>query len=286
VTAGEYESYMRDLPVMPQVAAKIMSITEDNLTISFKELEATIIVDPFLSSKILKVANSAMYARQKEITNLQTAITLLGFKTIKSLVMLVSASNMFRKYSRTPFYRMFWKHSLLSAFIAKDIAIQIGMKARKEEFFLAALFHDIGRVALFHGEPEAYTRLIEEQQQKGGKTRDLERHYFGTDHKEVGWAILSDWNFPDIFSDPAREHGTLNITSSNKAVVLVVTTADILAAALDEGSIPEDKQVILSTIPELLRLPEERIAYYREDFLKDMEEDSLFSECTSIFNLS
>ena len=271
---------------MPQVAAKIMSITEDNLTISFKDLETTIMVDPFLSSKILKVANSAIYARQKEITNLQNAITLLGFKMIKSLVMLVSASNMFRKYSRTPFYRMFWKHSLLTAFIAKDIAIQIGMKPRKEELFLAGLYHDIGRVALFHCEPEAYTSLIEEQQETNKNTRDLERHYFGTDHKEVGWAILSEWNFPEIFTDPAKEHGSLNITSSYKTVVLVVTAADILAAKLDGGNIPDNKAGILEAIPNHISLPQERLEYYVTDFLQALEDDSLFSECASIFSLS
>ena len=285
MTAIEYESYMHNLPVMPQVAAKIMSITEDNLMISFKELEETIMVDPFLSSKILKVANSAMYARQKQITSLQTAITLLGFKTIKSLVMLVSASNMFRKYSRTPFYRMFWKHSLMTAFINKDIALQIGMKSKKDELFLAGLFHDIGRVALFHGEPEAYSRLLDEQAETGRNTRDLELHYFGIDHKEVGGAILEDWNFPELFSDPAREHGTLNITSVHKNVVLAVTTADILASRITDGVISEQKAEILTKIPAVLRLPESRITYYSEQFRGELESDPLFGECTSIFNL-
>lgn len=286
MTAAEYEVYLRNLPVMPQVAAKIMSITEDNISISFKELEETIKVDPFLSSRILKVANSAMYARQKEITNLQTAITLLGFKTIKSLVMLVSASSMFRKYSRTPFYRMFWRHSLLTAFLARDIAARVGLKGGKEEVFLAGLFHDLGRVALFHGEPEAYSALLEEQEETNKNTRELERHYFGTDHKEVGWAILADWNFPDVFSASAREHGSLNITSRHKTVVLVVTTADILAALIDGGGVPADKQAVLEKIPSLIPLPGERIEYYKTQFLSDLGKDPLFSECTSIFNLS
>lgn len=286
MTAVEYESYMRNLPVMPQVAAKIMSITEENLSISFKELEDTIIVDPFLSSKILKVANSAMYARQKEITSLQTAITLLGFKTIKSLVMLVSASNMFRKYSRTPFYQMFWKHSLLTAFLAKDMAMHIGLKTRKDELFLAGLFHDIGRVALFHGEPEAYSRLLDEQQETGANTRTLEQRYFGIDHKDVGYAILSDWNFPDLFTDPAREHGSLNITSSHKNVVLTVTAADILAALIDGGTLPEDKGAILDAVPDRIPLQKEQIDHYKEKFLSELNDDPLFSECTSIFNLA
>ena len=103
----KYENYLRNLPVVPDVAAKILSIAEDKIEISFKELENIIIVDPGLSAKILKVANSALYARQKEIKTLQMAITLLGFKNIKSLVMLVSASNVFAKFSKTRFYQLY-----------------------------------------------------------------------------------------------------------------------------------------------------------------------------------
>ena len=87
---------IKDLPVFPQVAIKILQIQEENIDISFKELESIILLDPALTAKILKVANSALYARQREITNLQQALTLLGFKMVKSLVLLVSASNIFK----------------------------------------------------------------------------------------------------------------------------------------------------------------------------------------------
>ena len=76
---GEYARYLKTIPVIPEVSAKILSIAEDKLDISFKELESIIKIDPGLSAKILKVANSALYARQKKVTSLQTAITLLGF---------------------------------------------------------------------------------------------------------------------------------------------------------------------------------------------------------------
>ena len=81
-----YEKFMKQLPVIPEVATKIMGIAEDGSEISFQELENIIKVDPGLTTKILRVANSAMYARQREIKNLQMAITLLGLKNIKSLV--------------------------------------------------------------------------------------------------------------------------------------------------------------------------------------------------------
>ena len=63
----QYLDRIRDLPVMPEVAAKVVNLTEGKLEISFKELESIIKVDPGLTAKILKIANSALYARQREI---------------------------------------------------------------------------------------------------------------------------------------------------------------------------------------------------------------------------
>ena len=129
----DYSQYLKNLPVMPEVAAKILSMAEHNLDISFKELEEIIRVDPGLTAKILKIANSALYARQREIKSLQMAITLLGFKNIKSLVMLITASNTFTKYKKTSFYQYFWKSSILSSFFAKHITLRCGRKGLAEE---------------------------------------------------------------------------------------------------------------------------------------------------------
>ena len=86
------------------------------LEVSFGELEDIVSVDPGLTAKILKVANSAMYARQREITSLRMAISLLGFKNIKSLVMLVAASSMLARRKDSRFYPDYWRHSINTAF--------------------------------------------------------------------------------------------------------------------------------------------------------------------------
>ncbi|MBI9102864.1 MAG: HDOD domain-containing protein [Spirochaetales bacterium] len=285
MTSSEFESHMKKLPVIPHVAAKIISMAEDNEFVSFKDLEEIIMLDPLLSSRILKVANSAMYARQKEITNLQSAIILLGFKTIKSMVMLISASNMFSEVSKTRFYRFFWQHSLLTAFIAKDIAMTVGLKSQIDEFFLAGLFHDIGQVALFHSDPEAYSNLYEQVHAGKERTIEIERRILGTDHKEVGGEILSYWNFPVFFSDSAREHGSLNIISPHKSMILLITAADIISTYLLSGKNSNYQKQILETIPKYTTLTLEKLSYYQEEYMSILEKAPLFIECRSIFQL-
>ena len=262
---------------MPDIATKIISIPEDNINISFKELEDLIKIDPGLTTKILKVANSALYARQTEVTSLQKAITLLGFKTIKSLVFLVSASNMFYKRSNQDFYNYFWKHSIPTAFMAKDIARRCGFRRILDESFLAGLLHDIGRIAMFQSDPDRYisTRGI-----------DDERKVFGADHKEVGEAILSSWNFPAVYVDTAREHGSLNITSEHKTIILIVSAADLLSSYITESPFSENDDDLLDAIMLRLNLKEEDKIFYTEEFIGELQQIPMFRECNSLFSLN
>lgn len=135
---------------MPEVAAKVMNLKEGGKEISFKELEGIIMMDPGLTSKILKIANSALYARQREITSLQMAITLLGFKNIRNLVLLLTASSMFPRMRTHSFHAGFWRHGTLAAFLSRGLVVRCAKGAGAEEAFIAGLLHDIGQAILYN----------------------------------------------------------------------------------------------------------------------------------------
>lgn len=271
-----FTKYMSALPVMPDIAAKIISIPEDNIDISFKELENMIKVDPGLATKILKVANSAMYARQKEVTSLQAAITLLGFKTIKSLVFLVSASNMFKKDNSREFFKSFWKHSILTAFLSQNIAVRTGFKRLSDEIFLAGLLHDIGKVPLYQADPELFYRITD---------TNSEKMIYNADHKEIGGAVLNSWSFPEVYVDTAMEHGTYNITSPHKTLILIVSAADIISGFYEDFSRSEHPAEALKAFMLRLNMKDEDLQYYRDDFYSSLASDKLFIECGSLFGI-
>ena len=274
---SSYSKYLNALPVMPDIAAKLLSIPEDNINISFKELEDLIKVDPGLTTKILKVANSAMYARQKEVTSLQTAITLLGFKTIKSLVFLISASNMFKKDKEQEFYRYFWQHSITTAFLAQNLAQKSGFKRIVDEAFLAGLLHDIGRIALYQANSQVYLEIRSEEE---------EAKIFGATHKEVGEAILSDWDFPALYVDAAREHNSLNITSQHKTTIIIVSAADLLSGHLSESRLSETNDDLLEAFMVRINLDKNDINYYITEFYEELITMPLFRECSNLFGIS
>ena len=281
----DYAQYLKHMPVIPDISAKILSITEEKLDISFGELENTIKMDPGLSARILKVANSALYARQREVKSLQMAITLLGFKTIKSLVLLITASNMFTKGQNTAFYKYFWKHSVISAFLARRIAERSGNRALSDECFLAGLLHNIGQVALQAANANEYEKVLSTARTEGGRIDEIEEALFGANHRDVGADVLRNWSFPEVYVDTAAEHGSANITSPHKQTVLIISIAEFITSNLD---LYKDSPLDFALIHDILRqtsLTESDLNEYQTGFIDSLSNDKLFQECRSLFHI-
>lgn len=246
--SDRYLDNVRDLPVMPEVAAKVLNLAEGKLEISFKQLEAIIRVDPALTAKILKIANSAMYARQREVKSLQTAITLLGFKNIRSLVLLISAANMFPRLAKSAFHREYWCHSLVSAVLARALAVRCGKADGAEEAFIAGLLHDIGQAALSTSAPDQYAQALAAEKLGAMSLETIEEQVFGVNHRQVGGALLRKWNFPAPLVDTALEHETTNIGSPHKGLVILVSTACLFAERIEAGALPPAKEQLLGQL--------------------------------------
>jgi len=283
---SDYTQYLKNMPVIPDIAAKILTVTEEKVDISFRELENTIKMDPGLSAKILRVANSALYARQREVKNLQTAITLLGFKTIKSLVLLITASNMFSKSQNAAFYKFYWKHSVINAFMARSFAEKAKLRQLADECFLSGLLHDIGQVALYNANPERYAQVLELAKKEKKRISEIEESLFETNHRDVGASVLKNWSFPDVYVDSAAEHGSANITSPHKQSILIISIADFITSNIDlYAESPLDFSLLHSVLRQT-SITEEVAREYQDTFLDTIAEDKLFLECKSLFNIN
>ena len=278
-----FEKYLNKLPIIPEVASKIMSIGDDSQDYSFKNLEEIISIDPMLTSRILKVANSALYARQKEITTLQMAIGLLGFKNIKSLVLLLTASQFNKQLKNDKFYDDFWKHSIVTAFVAREIYTRNKDRANQDTAFILGLLHDIGRVALYNADPAEYRKILETAAAKSRKIINVERDIIKSDHQEIGAAVLQHWNLPEIFVETAREHGNINIFSKNKTFIRNISVADMIAEQLGFGSMEDHDNDMFEEVLGESAVGQDDVDFFLTDFKFQMEEDPLFKECEKLF---
>lgn len=229
-----YLKAMEALPVNPQVAARILALAETDRNMSFAFLESIIKLDPSLSTRVLKVANSALYGRSREISNLQTAIAMMGFQTLKSLVVLITASSLYnQKKVPSQILEDLWNDAIRTAFFSKTIALLSGNKEIAEEVFLAGLLQDIGKLSFALTSPSDYEKLRNGIAITSSLPDDeealLEKDLFGVDHRELGAMVLGLWDFPVQYAETCSLHGESNSASRYKKMILLTRMGSYLA---------------------------------------------------------
>lgn len=184
-----------DLPSPVGVVMRVLELGQDP-EVSLGEVAKVINLDPALSAKMLRMANSPLYARQRKTENLRQAITLFGLEGTITLALGFSVVNNLSEKRNDHFdYPQFWRRSLAAATCAQVLSEQLALPNR-EDMFLAGLLQDIGMMALVRAIPELYhgvisTRLSHDRIRLG------EREQLGVDHAEIGAWLLQKWNFPD-----------------------------------------------------------------------------------------
>jgi len=197
------------MPVLPQVMSGILGLDIDN-EVSFKDLDKLIKADQGIAATILKVANSPLYARGNTIKTLQIAISTLGFKMIRSLVVLASSKSIFGEGRYEKFRKYVWRHSIVTAILAKDLGKRLDLTAHVEEIFVAGLLHDIGKVVLNSFDRKLYIQAINIAIDRSLPMVDAEERVFGFNHLEAGEKAIEEWKLPGFFLKIVTKHNRIS----------------------------------------------------------------------------
>lgn len=193
------EKKLADLPPLPAVVTRIMD-TVNRPDTSAEDLNRLISMDQGLSSKVLRIVNSAYYGFPKRISTITHAIVILGFNTVRNLVLGVSAFGLLTQKSM-PYglnRTKFWEHSIAVAVASSFLAKRYMPRARSaaEEAFVGGLLHDIGTLFLDSYFPVQYAVAMAFAAREGKASREAETLVLGIDHVMVGRRIAECWNFP------------------------------------------------------------------------------------------
>ena len=199
--------YCTSLPTIPSVAMKILDLSKDP-DLCAEDVSGVVRLDPALSSKLLRIANSPIYSRISKTENLQQALTLLGVDASVNLALSFALVNGLQPTSSgsTLDYDLVWRRSYISAVSCRLFGETLRLGCL-EELFLAGLLQDFGVLALDRIMPEQYPALFNSAEDLSTITTD-ELKAFGTNHAEVGAWLLADWNLPEKLVDATRNsHG-------------------------------------------------------------------------------
>ncbi|MCA1928029.1 MAG: HDOD domain-containing protein, partial [Calditerrivibrio sp.] len=194
---------VKELPPMPQVAVQVMGILDKD-DFSFAELVSVISKDVSITASILKIANSPLFGSRVTINNLTQAISLLGIKNLKNIVVALSTRGMFESNKITIFEQKLWEHSVATAVYARIFALKFNRKMA-EEAFIIALLHDIGQIVLSLF-VEKYNNVKENVFGQHIDISLVEDEFIGVNHCLVGSLLLEEWGLPEIYCDVVLNH--------------------------------------------------------------------------------
>ena len=217
---------------MPQVANEVMrKLSDPNATA--KEIHRIISDDQALAAKVLKVANSSFYGNPRNVTRLSDAVMLMGFNSLRSLVMASVMKDLFTKFGLPE--KLLWEHSRGCAAAAKRIAAATKF-SKVEESFLAGLMHDIGKVILNIKCPDRMMEILQEVYNSDEESFEaVERRELGFDHAEVGRLIAAKWRFSEEIEEAIGLHHHPGRANIMPRLTVIIHLADAFCHKLEIG---------------------------------------------------
>lgn len=195
-----------DVPALPQLLVKLLGFMQrESRQIPIDELSRDISTDPRATADLLRFTNSSALGLGNEIRRVSDAVALLGPKRAISLVFSSAVSAI--KYSTVPseIQAWFYQRSILTASAAATFGERLE-KISGDLAFTMGMLQDIGIVVMASHNCR-YSSLI--QRFRTTALANLERmegEDFGTNHAEVGAALLNEWGLPQSFVRPILDH--------------------------------------------------------------------------------
>jgi putative nucleotidyltransferase with HDIG domain len=250
-----------DLPTIPVVATKVMQLIESE-TATAEEMAKIVASDPAVAARVLKISNSSFYGCQRQIQTLSHAIMILGFSTLKSLVVAASVKQVYKPFGLTE--KMLWEHSFGAGLAARIIA-NITQLVNEEEAFLGGLFHDIGKIIMNTLDSQQFQSVMQKCYNDKISFQEAEQQVYSYTHAEAGGMVIKKWNFPDILMNAVLSHHSFDFAEDEDPYQIklscVVGLANIFCHKLGIGvREPEEDLVVHETIPaRILNLDRARI---------------------------
>ena len=269
-----------DLPTIPVVATKVMQLIESE-GVSAEELARVVSADPAVAARVLKISNSSFYGCQRQIQTLSHAIMMLGYNTLRSLVVAASVKQVYKPYGLTE--KMLWEHSFGAGLAARLIANKTRL-VNEEEAFLGGLFHDIGKIIMNFFDSQQFQKVMEKCYNEQISFLEAEQQVYSYTHAEVGGLVIKKWNFPEMLMKAVLQHHYFDFGEDEEPsqikLTCVVGLANLFCHKLGIGvREPEEDLILHETIPaNLLNLDEARINVLLEYF------DQAYTQDKSFFN--
>jgi putative nucleotidyltransferase with HDIG domain len=175
--------------------------------VSFAVLGDLIEKDTVLAGNILRVVNSAIYARRGTVNSVRRALSVLGLEKVRNTILAMSVSRMLHQVREPAGWSMerFNKHSAAVAMLS-DLLAQYVRTDYGEGAFVGGLLHDVGRMLIVMGLPKEYADIRTLYQESGRAWVDCEMQILGFNHAGLSADAMDHWKLPEQIRAAIQRH--------------------------------------------------------------------------------
>lgn len=224
-----------EIASLPEVFLRVNEMI-DSPRYSAADISTVISSDPGLTARLLKIVNSAFYSFPSQIDSISRAITIIGTRELRDLILATSVVRVFKGIPNDLVTMDdFWRHSICCGLAARALATKRGERL-VERFFVAGLLHDIGSLLIYRKIPELAREALLRCQHNDTPLYRVEQDIMGFDHAAVGGEILRKWKLPEHLQEAVEFHHTPSRAERFPRDTALIHIADVVADAMQYGN--------------------------------------------------
>ncbi|SEK95060.1 HD-like signal output (HDOD) domain, no enzymatic activity [Colwellia chukchiensis] len=213
---------------LPDACFKVKALMEDNDS-TIEDFANVISVDPSMTSRLLQIANSAIYSFPGEISTISRAITIIGTQAIYNMMLVDVAATAFKHFSNQAIdLKRFWKMSVFCGLATKNLAISAGIRDI-ERLFVAGLLQNFGELIVAKVTPELAKQC--ENYHQDLLPWQLQQQVLGLTYTEVSAELLKIWQIPEKIILPIRHYNNAENIQINKDVKVLYLASRLALVA-------------------------------------------------------
>lgn len=242
-----------DFPAISRFISEINQKAASSQSAHTSDLANVILKDYALTTKLLRLVNSAIYGQYGgSITTITRAVMILGFDNVRAAALSIAIFEHLKSGKQGDTLKDAACSSFLSALLARDVARgESGVDP--EEAFIGAMFHRLGRHLAIYYFPEEYDEIRALAETRGISEFAAAKEILGATYAEFGLAVAKAWNFPDVLRSamtPQRDGKLPAAANAATRTAQIAAFANEASETVGHADNPEDLQVRLAHLAE------------------------------------
>ena len=223
-----------DIASLPDIFFKVNEMVDDPYC-SASDIGEVIKLDAPFTARLLRLVNSPFFGFPSRIDTVSRAITVIGTRELRDLVL---ATSVIRNFAGIPEDLItmdhFWRHSIYAGLVARILATHC-REVNLERYFVAGLLHDIGSLLIYRKLPELARETLNRSNYNGQVLHEAEREVLGFDHADVGGELLGSWKLPESLVEAIAFHHAPERAANHPREAAITHLANIVVTAIELG---------------------------------------------------